>query len=605
MSAVLVGIAGFSVIPVSTNLILGTPAGAVSPGTCGSVLLAGTSWLSGSGVDVMSNGSDEGSGTSCGGSAQNSANGITTGSKWQCTELVNRLYATKGWISSTWHGNGGESSPGAGDSMYGEAPSSLSKQPNGSISSVGPGDVVSINLFDAGSFVADGHVLIVNTSGSVTGGTIPLVSQNAGDGSNATVTSSANLSNGSLTIPKSGAWTYSVIGVVHAPGSATGNPHANGALIQTPDQKLYVVAGGAPLYVTSCAAIGGCSNVIPVLSLAGFASEPANGTELSDISGDVWIVAGGAPLKVTSCTAIGGCSGNVVVDPATVKAMPTAPANGTELSDISGDVWIVAGGAPLKVTSCTAIGGCSGNVVVDPATVKAMPTAPANGTLVEGLPSGHFWEFEYGGLVSTAPSSSAIQVDDASISSFHLDAPSAITSSSSAIFIAAAASTFTPTTTGFPTPAFTEAGALPKGVTFASGTLSGTPTVSGTFPITFTASNGIGTAASQSFTLTVLPMGVTTTSLPSGSVYSKSNKVTYSATLAAGGGNLPYKWSLVSGSALPPGLKLSSAGVISGKATKVGTYTFTVEVLDTKTKKTKTTPSTQNTATATLSITIE
>ena len=55
------------------------------------------------------------------------------------------------------------------------------------------------------------------------------------------------------------------------------------------------------------------------------------------------------------------------------------------------------------------------------------------------------------------------------------------------------------------------------------------------------------------------------------------------------------------GSSLPPGLKLSTKGVISGKAKTAGTYTFTVQVVDTKTK---TKPPTENKATATLSITI-
>ena len=103
-------------------------------------------------------------------------------------------------------------------------------------------------------------------------------------------------------------------------------------------------------------------------------------------------------------------------------------------------------------------------------------------------------------------------------------------------------------------------------------------------------------------TVTYTVFGVTTTSLPSGSVYSSSNKIHYSATLAAIGGNLPYKWSLAAGSGpLPPGLRLSSKGVISGKATTAGTYPFVVQVKD---KKTTTKPHTQNTATMELSITI-
>ncbi len=99
-------------------------------------------------------------------------------------------------------------------------------------------------------------------------------------------------------------------------------------------------------------------------------------------------------------------------------------------------------------------------------------------------------------------------------------------------------------------------------------------------------------------------VAITTASLPNGSVYSKTSKVTYSATLQAEGGNPPYKWSLPTGysSHFPPGLKLrKSTGLIFGKATTPGTYYFTVQVVD---QKPKTKPHTQNFATASLSITI-
>ncbi len=73
-------------------------------------------------------------------------------------------------------------------------------------------------------------------------------------------------------------------------------------------------------------------------------------------------------------------------------------------------------------------------------------------------------------------------------------------------------------------------------------------------------------------------LAVSTTSLPGGTVYSVGHK-TYSATLHATGGNTPYKWSKATGSkALPTGLTLAANGVISGKATKAGTFSFTVEV---------------------------
>ncbi|MFZ2276727.1 MAG: SdrD B-like domain-containing protein [Prosthecobacter sp.] len=55
----------------------------------------------------------------------------------------------------------------------------------------------------------------------------------------------------------------------------------------------------------------------------------------------------------------------------------------------------------------------------------------------------------------------------------------------------------------------------------------------------------------------------------------------YSATFNAAGGNSPYVWSLATGSTLPGGLALSSAGVLSGSPTAAtGTYSFTVKVVD-------------------------
>ncbi len=66
----------------------------------------------------------------------------------------------------------------------------------------------------------------------------------------------------------------------------------------------------------------------------------------------------------------------------------------------------------------------------------------------------------------------------------------------------------------------------------------------------------------------------TTTTLPDAFV-----PVNYSAQLAAQGGTPPYTWS-VSAGALPPGLSLSAAGLISGAPTVTGSYTFTAQVTD-------------------------
>jgi hypothetical protein len=70
------------------------------------------------------------------------------------------------------------------------------------------------------------------------------------------------------------------------------------------------------------------------------------------------------------------------------------------------------------------------------------------------------------------------------------------------------------------------------------------------------------------------PLSVQTASLPPAAV-----GVPYPQTLQAISGTAPYTWS-VSAGALPAGLTLSAAGVISGTPTAVGTASFTVTALD-------------------------
>jgi hypothetical protein len=86
-------------------------------------------------------------------------------------------------------------------------------------------------------------------------------------------------------------------------------------------------------------------------------------------------------------------------------------------------------------------------------------------------------------------------------------APS-ITSVNKATFTEGTGGTFTVIASGHPDPTFSLSGTLPTGVTFntTSGILAGTPETgtAGTYPLTFTASNGIFPNATQNFTLTVI-----------------------------------------------------------------------------------------------------
>ncbi len=122
--------------------------------------------------------------------------------------------------------------------------------------------------------------------------------------------------------------------------------------------------------------------------------------------------------------------------------------------------------------------------------------------------------------------------------------------------------------------------ALPPGLNLdsSSGTISGTPTQSGTytFTVTVTDSGNPAQTGTETMTLTVVsPLTVGTTSLPGGLTGNA-----YSQTLAASGGFGADTWSVTSGS-LPPGLTLaSSSGAISGTPTATGTHDFTVQVTD-------------------------
>ena len=121
------------------------------------------------------------------------------------------------------------------------------------------------------------------------------------------------------------------------------------------------------------------------------------------------------------------------------------------------------------------------------------------------------------------------------------------------------------------------AGALPAGLTFSAGKISGTPTASGDFTFTVQVTDGNTNRATKDFTLTVAgPMSITTAPL----LTPGTTGSPYRQTIAATGGVPPYTWSVANGS-LPPGLTLDAAlGTVTGTPTAAGAYGFTLMVAD-------------------------
>jgi hypothetical protein len=151
-----------------------------------------------------------------------------------------------------------------------------------------------------------------------------------------------------------------------------------------------------------------------------------------------------------------------------------------------------------------------------------------------------------------------------------------ITSTNSATFTAGTAGSFTLTATGFPGPTFSESGSLPTGLSFNSstGVLSGTPSAGtgGTYVVTFTASNGVGQQASQSFTITIKQAPAITSANSATFTVGTAGSFSLSAT------GFPAPTFGETGS-LPAGLTFnSSTGVLSGtpSAGAGGSYSVTL-----------------------------
>jgi len=164
-------------------------------------VLAGAAWFNGSGVNVCSDAGGAGSDPTCGG--QEHVGGVS-GEWWQCVELAQRFYKSLGWYSGVFK------DVSVAADIYSEANVlGMTRQANGKIKSIVPGDMIVHGADDVDS-EGSGHVAIVNSiTSSAKGLTIHVVQENVAGEPTTTYT----LRDGTLT----GGSGTDILGVVHSP----------------------------------------------------------------------------------------------------------------------------------------------------------------------------------------------------------------------------------------------------------------------------------------------------------------------------------------------------------------------------------------------------
>ncbi|HZP53286.1 cellulose binding domain-containing protein [Actinocrinis sp.] len=127
---------------------------------------------------------------------------------------------------------------------------------------------------------------------------------------------------------------------------------------------------------------------------------------------------------------------------------------------------------------------------------------------------------------------------------------------------------------------FTAAG-LPPGLSISSsGLISGTPTAFGNFSVTVTATDSTGASGSASFTWTVTDatgnsVTVTNPGSQTGTIGTPISGLQLQATDSTPGQTLIY-----TATGLPPGLSISSSGLITGTPTTAGSFVVTATASD-------------------------
>ncbi len=155
----------------------------------------------------------------------------------------------------------------------------------------------------------------------------------------------------------------------------------------------------------------------------------------------VYIVAGGAPLYLSDWSIVGGPQPVTAATAQQFASLPTVPLDGTMLQTTSvqqtatgpqtlTQLYRVAGGAAFPVSDPTVLGTTPTPVTIDPwdlanagTPLAHLSAGPANGAVVEGLPSGTYWIFQAGGRRQLPVTPGAVALNDAALAPYPILPP--------------------------------------------------------------------------------------------------------------------------------------------------------------------------------------
>ncbi len=256
--------------------------------------------------------------------------------------------------------------------------------------------------------------------------------------------------------------------------------------------------------------------------------------------------------------------------------------------------------APLTITTTSPLPTATVGQTYSTQLLTSGGQTPINFSLISGLlPPG--LSLSSTGLISGTPTSSGnhsftIQASDSCSTgaqrvqrtfSINVNCPAlAITTSPLSSGTVGQAYSFSIQTSGGQAPiTFSLAsGSLPPGLSLSfSGLISGTPTTTGNYSFTVSATDSCSAGVQNvqgAFSITINPQSCSPLSITSSSTLTAGTVgQIYTQQLQTSGGQVPITYNLVSGS-LPPGLSLNSTGLISGIPTTAGNYPFTIGTTD-------------------------